>query len=422
MKMISIRTTLALLVLGSSLTAAAVLNGCSTETSSSSSSALVYGSSANGGDYADWTVDGDTLSADWKVINSTGGVAKTITFDATCGDADATFGYKTCTIASAGTCTDGLETCAAGDAPTAGGVFHTFEVPGVALMVKGEGEGEQLHVGFLKDTDCTDIAGDYTFMKTAFGSEDLFGIYRTDADFSNVTHADFGLDNSGNAINTPVIEYTTGASNGVESLTGTGCDDGVRTRSFIGPDGNPTTVRLAATASGAFILDLPAGQGGIVAFKTTNAATLSDFAGKTLTGISFPDEGAEKLIAVTTAAESSGAVSITSLAFSDDSTPLTGLSFKPVTNTDRTASNPSFPDFTTSVSGYRANALAATYATPSAIPGMFVVDGDMGSDTGRVFVIAMKVDGKLMAFGTTYNHRTSINNLANSGAFIVFEK
>ncbi len=166
---------------------------------------------------------------------------------------------------------------------------------------------------------------------------------------------------------------------------------------------------------------MPQGQGGIVAFKTTNAASLADFAGKTLTGISFPDEGSEKLIAVTTAAESSGAVPITSVAFSDDSAPVTGLSFKPVTNTIWTASAPSFPNFTTPVSDYSSNsALATTYATPSAIPGMFAVDGNMGSDTARVFVIAMKVDGKLMAFGTTYNHRTS--NLANSGAFIVFEK
>jgi hypothetical protein len=40
----------------------------------------------------------------------------------------------------------------------------------------------------------------------------------------------------------------------------------------------------------------------------------------------------------------------------------------------------------------------------------------------------MKYNGKVMAFGTTYNHRTNdesgatLNNIANTGAFIVFEK
>jgi hypothetical protein len=72
-------------------------------------------------------------------------------------------------------------------------------------------------------------------------------------------------------------------------LTGSGCDDGARTRTLSGG----ATVRLAASSSGALIADLPSGQGGIVAFKTTNAATLADFAGKSFGGISFSDNEEE---------------------------------------------------------------------------------------------------------------------------------
>jgi hypothetical protein len=73
-------------------------------------------------------------------------------------------------------------------------------------MVKGQGAEEQLHVGLHKDTACDTIAGDYTFMNTGVLRSDLFGIYRTDADFSSVIHADFGMTHGGTATATPTIE------------------------------------------------------------------------------------------------------------------------------------------------------------------------------------------------------------------------
>lgn len=421
---------LTLLLATTPLAVGALLYGCAKDDSSSSSSARVYGTTGSTGDYADWTVDGDSLSAVWRVTDSLGAIDRTLNIEATCGAADATFGYKTCAITTA-SCTDGAQACASDSAPLAGFTFYAFEVPGLALMVKGEGADEQLHVGLLKDTSCGSIAGDYTYMMTGILKQDLFGIYRTDADFNSVTHADFGFNNGGTVSTTPSVSYTTGggSGNGVETITGSGCTDGVRTRVVSGA----ATVRLAASSTGAFIVDLPSGQGGLVAFKTSNAATLADFAGKSFGGISFPDNGSEQLLSVTTGSSTGSAVPLSSIAVlsggttNTDSTP--DLAFKPVTTTSWEAVSPSYPIFTSSVSAYTdsANTLKDTYATPSAIPGLFVLDGTSqnGSDTGRVFAIAMKSNNKVLMFGSSYNHRevsTGTYNLANSGAFIAFEK
>jgi hypothetical protein len=398
-----------------------------------SSSSVTYSTTGTTGDYAEWTVSGSTLTAVWKVMNGTGAITKTLNVSATCGAADATFGYKACTVDS-GSCTaESGSSCAADDAPSAGKQFYMFEVPGVALVVKGKTESgtpaiqEQLHVGLLKDTSCASIAGDYTFMMTGLKKRDLFGIYRTDSDFNNITHADFGMDNGGTAATTPSVIYTTGSTGGIETLTGSGCVDGVRTRGISG-----STIRLAATAAGAFIVDMPAGQGGLVAFKTTNAASISDLAGKSFGGIKFPDDGsAEEVIAVTTGALASGSVPITNVAFSGGTSATNFGHFRPVTYSGSwTASAPAYPNFSSVPSAYSSssNALKTTYANPSTIPGMFVIDSGSFGDTGRVFMVAMKYNGKVMAFGTTYNHRNTnesgapLDNIANTGAFIVFEK
>ncbi len=421
------------------------IQSCAKKDEGTSTSGVTYSTTGTTGDYAEWTVSGSSLTAIWKVTTNTGAIAKTLNVSATCGAADATFGYKVCSVAS-GTCTaEPTFTCAADDAPSAGKQFYMFEVPGVALVVKGKTESgtpdiqEQLHVGLLKDTSCASISGDYTFMMTGLKKYELFGIYRTDADFNSVIHADFGFDNGGTAASNPTVRYTTGTPNGVESITGSGCVDGVRVRS-IGSGGSASTIRMASTSAGAFIVDLPSGSGGLVAFKTTNAATIADFASKTLGGIKFSDDGSEEeLIAVTTGAVTSGSVPITNVALSADPSPVPNFGhFRPATYTGSwSASAPSYPNFSTAPSNYGAvasgavispNVLASTYANAAAIPGLFVIDSSLFGDTGRVFVIAMKYNGKLMAFGTTYNHRNQdengnpLNNIANSGTFIVFEK
>jgi hypothetical protein len=412
------------------------IQSCAKKSAGNSTSAT-YGTTGTSGDYAEWTVSGSTLTGVWKVIDTAGALVKTLNVSATCGSADATYGYRVCTI-DTGICTpvSGL-TCAADDAPSPGKQFYMFEVPGVALMVKGKSESgtpalqEQLHVGLLKDSSCGSIAGDYTFMMTGINRRDLFGIYRTDANLTNVTHADFGMSYTGSEGSTPSVAYTTGGTtNGTDALGGTSCVDGVRERTI---SAGAATIRMAGTAAGAFVVDLPSGQGGLVAFKTTNAASLADFAGKTFGGISFPDNSSEQLLAATTGASTGSAVPITSLTMTGGGSPviLTDLAFKPATNTSGWAATaPAHPDFTATVSGYSANALQATYANPAAIPGLYVIDGSSftASDRGRVFLVAMKSDGKVMAFGSVYNYRDHDSNgttptiLVNTGAFILFEK
>lgn len=420
------------LVFGGVLTIALAtqIQSCAKKDESSSSGPQTYSSTGSTGDYAEWTVSGSSLSAVWKVTTSSGAVEKTFTVAADCATADATFGYKTCTVTS-GSCTDGTGTCSPGDAPSAGSLFDTFEVPGVAIMVKGRGAGEQLHVGFLKDTSCASVAGDYTYMMTGVGKRDLFGVYRTDSTFTSITHADFGMSYSGSEGNTPTVSYTTqgGTGTGAETLTGTGCSDGVRER-IAGSD----TIRMAATSAGAFIVDLPSGQGGLVAFKTTTAATLADFASKNFGGIAFPDQGNEWLLAASTGAVSGDKVSITNLVkqqHAGSPNNESGASFKAVTTTTWEATSPAHPNFTATPGGtYSNNALQSTYSTASAIPGLFVIDGPgfTSSDKGRVFLVAMKSSGKVVAFGSVYNYRDHDSNsgtptiLVNTGAFILFEK
>jgi hypothetical protein len=84
------------------------LHGCAKIEETSSSSARVFGSTGSTDDYADWTVDGNSLSAIWRVTTSTGAIARTLDIEAICGSATEQFGYKECTISSA-TCTAGTD-------------------------------------------------------------------------------------------------------------------------------------------------------------------------------------------------------------------------------------------------------------------------------------------------------------------------
>jgi hypothetical protein len=415
------------------VTVGVVFNSCQTSGRSGpnpdrGSGSFTYSTTSNIGDYAEWTFDGTTASANWQIINSTGGVNLTYLIVADCDTFNSAYGYYTCTITSAA-CTPGLSAC--GTNPS--GTFDLMEVPETAIFVHtGTGTSSQLHVGLIKDSNaCTaDVSGDYVYARTGLGNRELFGAYRTDGNFVSVTHADFAMSAAASAT-TPVVEYTTQDSSGTGQVTFTdgGCTSGVRKRTL-----NSDTLRAMLTNSGLFILDMPAGQGGIVSFKTTNAASLSDFANKTFGGISFPDDAAAAPILAVTGDVASSAVPITS--GDANGSPLGAVDIRPATNNSSAATSPAFPDMTVApASGtYSLNTtLQPEFPSPATLPGLFRIDGAL-ADTGRVLLMAAKLNGKVVAFGFVYNWRdnSQVNpatgfpftptGLYNTGNFILFER
>lgn len=403
--------------------------GCTNDSSSDSGGSYTYGSTSTKGDYATWTISGDSMSIEWQVPSATGAINYTYSISATCGSENATYHYKTCTVSSA-SCTAGALACSG--TPTAGTTFDMMAVPGVAIFVHtGSGTAnEQLHVGVVADANAcsSDISGTYVFIRTALGEEDLFGMYSSDSNFTTVNHADFRM-SAGSSTATPTIVYNAGGGTGtgLESLTGSSCSNGLRTRTLSG-----SQIRSMMTASGLFILDLPSGSGGLVSFKTSNAASISDFASKSFSGISFPDNSTPQAIAATSGALSSGAVSLTA----NVGGSTINLSLKPFSDATSAATNPAYPSFTAAPTNYTNNTgIRPNYATPSVFPGMFRIDNadNFASDTGRVLLAGMKYNNKVIAFGVVYNWRTTgmtkpdgsnfgSNNLYNTGNFLLFER
>lgn len=396
-------------------------------------SGVAYSTTSNVGDYAEWAFSGNTLSAYWYLVDTSGSVTGVISASANCSAEDATYGYRTCTISSS-SCYSG--SCA-GSLPPNGDTFKTLEVPNIALFVKtGSGATGQLHMGLLRDNSgcSTSLAGDYVFMSTNVGSRDLFGMFRADTSFANITHSDFGFSSAAQTT-TPTVTYNTsdGSGSGQVSATQSSCDSGVRNISIAGA----ISARLMGTSSGLFILDLASGSGGRVAFKTTNAAVASDIANKNFKGLAFPDNGAEIPFAMTTGAVSGGNIAISSVNLSGGGSLATSPVFKPLTasSSASTATSPSYPNFNSAVTGYSANSLQSTYANPAALPGMFYIDGGYGVDSGRVIVSFMRSGGKVIGIGTVYNYRSAGNTITvgsqgtytqsgiyNTGNFLVFEK
>jgi len=399
---------------------AVITSGCSSSSDDSDKTgdSFTYSTTSSKGDYSEWTIVGSSLTATWNVVADNGDIEYSYDVTATCGDPDVN-GVRSCSI-DTGSCTDGVASCT--DTPS--GDFSMMDVPGVALFVHTDGEfdDEQLHVGFAKNDDaCTDdVSGDYTFMRTGLGLNENFGMYRSDANFVDILHSDFGFD-SVSATATPDIIYRTGSENSV--LADQGCVDGVRTRSIGGGE----SIRSMMTNSGLFVLDFPAGQGGIVSFKTSNAASLGDFANKSFGGISFPDNSGPEPISVTSGALTGGEVTVSStMAGSVESLSIMQL------DTADSMTNPAYPDFTAVPATYDATVLSATYATPNDIPGLFKLDNL--SDGGRVIMAAMKFNDKVIGIGMVYNYRDTTDtnpatgnpfdsdNLYNTGNFILFEK
>jgi len=399
---------------------AVITSSCSSSDSSTPpvETAITYSTTSAKGDYSEWILTGSSLEAIWKVVRDDGLIDFTHEFAATCGTPDSK-GIRSCTVTSS-SCTDGISVC-----PSAlSGSLDMMDVDGVALFVQiGSGVSAELHIGFAKDSGaCTqDVSGDYSFIRTGLGLNESFGMYRSDSNFISIMHSDFGFDTPDANTTTQTIEYRTGTESDV--LSDGGCVEGVRTRGITGG----ITIRSMMTASGLFVLDLPAGEGGMISFKTANAATLADFANKTLSGISFPDNSAPEFITAVFGAVSGNKVSLTATTASGtENLDIMSLS------TAATSAAPAYPDFTTSPAGYAASVLSATYSDPSAIPGLFKLD-KLG-DSGRVVMAVMKFGGKVIGVGMVYNYRrmidinpaTGVNfsadGLYNTGNFIIFER
>lgn len=387
---------------------------------------FTYSTTSSKGDYSEWTLSGSDLNAVWNVVSDVGEIDYTFTIAATCASADS-FGSQVCTISSS-SCSDGVSACPS--APTDD--FSLMEVPGVALFATTDAglPAAQLHVGFAKNNNaCSDdVSGEYVYVHTGLGNRDSFGVYQSDADFINIVHADFGFTTTDDNV-TQALSYNTGTPN--EAFTDNGCNNGLREREISGGE----TLRAMITSSGLFVLDLPAGQGGIVAFNTNKAATLADFANKSFGGISFPDNGPEQPLKVEFAALSSNQVALTAIALDGGvEEPPQNLTIKTLT-TPATVINPPYPDFTVAPVGYGASPLASSFATADLLPGTFKID--QLDDSGRIILAAMKFNNKVIAIGMVYNFRTmsdidpsagdgvttfSENGLYNTGNFILFEK
>ncbi|MGB5398197.1 MAG: hypothetical protein WBN96_13700 [Gammaproteobacteria bacterium] len=382
-----------------------------------------YATTSSKGDYSEWTIIGNQLDATLNVVSTTGEIEYTFTIDAACA-APNSFGVRSCTIASS-SCADGTLVCPA--APT--GLFEMMDVPGVALFVNiGSGASEQLHVGFAKDNGACiqDVSGDYTMIHTGLGLNENFGMYRSDANFITIHHSDFGFYSTADTV-TPTVVYRTGSE--METFADDGCDQGVRTRSL-----GSLIIRTMMTASGLFVLDFPAGQGGLISFKTSNAATLADFANKTFGGISFPDAGDVAAVSAVFGPVASSKVEFT---VSSSASPGTETQSIMALATPASVTAPAYPDFsvapTTAPGGnYTSTNLYMDYASPAAIPGLFKLDGM--ADSGRVIIAAMKFNSKVIGVGMVYNWRNmgdpnpatggsfTQDGLYNTGNFIIFEK
>ena len=177
---------------------------------------------------------------------------------------------------------------------------------------------------------------------------------------------------------TQSLVYRTGGGtgDGMDPLTDAGCADGVRTRTLGGD-----TIRSMMTASGLFVLDMPAGQGGLISFKTSKAAALADFAGKAFGGIVFPDIGLVEPLKADFGAMGANEVSFTSTVGTN---PPEMLNIRSVAAAPVAAvPGPDYPDFTATPTGYLNNVLSGTYANPGAIPGLFRLDGLNDSGTSN---------------------------------------
>lgn len=363
-----------------------------------------YGATSNSGDLSTWTISGNALTVEWLELNSDGTVEMTYNVTATCGDPEATYNYRNCVIDTA-SCTDGSVTCSGG--PAAGEAFKVFELPGTAIMVSNT-DNSELSVGFARGNCETIAESDYTFVNVGLGQQDIFGMFRLDSTYTDVTHLDFGFSDPGAAPSNR-IKYNTGDINGQTTIPESSCVNGVRTIS-VGGD----TVRVLITPGGFLVVDKPEGQGGLVAFKSSMAATASDIANKTLVGMSFPDNGDPEFLTATTGAATRSTVPLTGITLSTsgaaaDTTIRLGndtveLSKALVDNGGNLIAN---------------NPLFSGKTKASDVPGVVEI-ASIGDELGVFAIIGKTNDNKIFMVGAVVNDRDNENE--NTGNFIAFEK
>jgi hypothetical protein len=432
---------------GIALAALAALTGCSqvlglhdvsvndagAPDGDAASSVMSYVSTSTVGELARWDISGNMLSVTWEITDATGQVTRTLMISALCGDPDATYGSRSCTVASA-TCTG---PCAAGDAPPTGAVYTVLELPGVALAVVGPGGGRTVfHVGLARNPNCPGpgvTTSEFVTMDVAIAHPELFAVSRVTTGFSPFIHADFRMGPgsctsstpTGGCTSTPAITYTTQTS-GTESVTSSSCASGIQTAIF----GSGLRLRVMSTGPDAPAITVIPEFRGAVSFPVAQAATLSDFASKTLVGILHSPAAPVIRSVATTGPVSATGVAITSIRF-DSQLPFIGNAFiAPAVNATSKLTSPSFPNFTAApVGAYTANALQPAYSSVSKIPGMFVNDGDpsAGNDHSRLIVVAGKMNGKLVGIGASYDWANNVPGYAGAdyltvGMFVLFEK
>lgn len=435
-----------------------------------------YGTTSNIGDFGQWTITGSNLSASIDVTDSCGNTAATLSLSATCGSTVSDFGYQVCT-ASTFSCALGTAVpgCTVNGNPTAscaslvpanpsGTQLAIFPEQGLALFAflpNGTG-GYSLHSGYALSNNCgANLSGDYTYSRTGWGTVNLFGIIRSDATLTDVVHADFRPYSTSEDV-TPFIAYDTSGT-GAITFTPVSCTNGVMTLSYMN-NGVTNLVNAFVTTDGLLLIDLPSGQGGLLAFNTSLAANLSDFQNLTFGGLSFPDNsGTPNFVATTTAGVSTDAdgnpllplgaiiTQVPTGQNADTTTVQTGMYLKAAATPDSTTTGsndtgpsggsgptggPGLPDYTQvpsptpgnpGSSAYADNVLSATYPAPAAVPGLIKLGGDY-VDGGRVVMSAMNVPvpgggNMIVAMGSTYNWRTDnvpSGTLQNTGNFIVF--
>lgn len=413
------------------LFAVAACGGGSSSPSTNSSTSVTYSTTSNRGDYSEWTLAGSDLNASWEVVNGTGGIDYVYTIVAICGAVNAN-NIHSCTISSSD-CTNGAATC---PPSLPSGSLELMEVPGVALLIHttASSGGDELHAGFVKNASaCSDdISGDYSYIRTGVGLQENFGMFRADSNLINIVQDGFGFNTPADTAaaysstmspSSQTVAYRSSGS-GADTLVNNGCSNGLRQRTTSSGE----VIRAMMTASGLFVLDLPAGQGGLLAFRVSNAASLSDFANKSFAGFTFPDDGSPTAFYADTGAIVSGKIDLI-ISLSGGTT----FNIMPLTTASGLIA-PAYADFTTAPAGYSSSSLATTYPTPNDIPGLFKF-GKL-PDSGRVITAAMKFNNKVIALGMVYNYRDnsfSFTNpstgspftgpgLYNSGNFILFEK
>jgi hypothetical protein len=403
--------------------AASLLSRCG----SSATASLVasYITSSNTGDLATFTFNGNTMTLTWVVTTpSTGLVNKTLEATASCATADSIYGSQACTVV-ASSCLSGAAACLSSDAPAIGGVFQTIQAPGTGLLVLPPGNG-QLFVGVTAGSCAASVAGDYIGIDLGLGQFDTFSLFRVDSAFSDILKADFRTSGTAN-YTVANIDYDSQTGTTIQPV-GLTCANGIRTFTLGGAQLSATL-----TENGMLVIDRPSGQGGILAFDISDAATIADLANAVLVGIEFPDNGPPMRMAISTGAAGSTSVPITQIRFDSASpppsppdievfgaatSPFTGNS-PPLTVSGGTAWNPS------------GNALATDYPDLSHVPGLFHLPPGVG-DTGNVIAAAMKVGGKVLLFGAVTNDRSAgihgvgavatFSAFPGTGSFIAFQQ